>query len=180
MNFTSIPDLIRVKIFLLLPSDSLHKCRQVCRGWNNFILENIWNSNYGRKQLEDQLDRNWGATSEVLKYELSSEVFDSGFKHSDIFAAFGDHLVIGKQPYGDDFPAIVILNVITKDMWQVTMEKSVGLRCGMVGGFVVTWGGWVCNLIGTDACARVCWILALVTFSIWVPNSIAWQREGSG
>ena len=124
MNFMSIPDLVRVKIFLLLPSDSLHKCRQVCRGWNNFILDNIWNSNYGRKQLEDQLDRNWGATSEVLKYELSSEVFDSGFKHSDIFAAFGDHLVIGKQPYGDDFPAIVVINVITKDTWQVTMENE--------------------------------------------------------
>ena len=113
-----------MKIFLLLPSDSLHKCRQVCRGWNNFILDNIWKSNYGRKQLEDQLERNWGATSNVLKYELSTEVFDSGFKHSDIISAFGDYLVIAKHAHGDDFPATVVINAITKDMWQLTMENE--------------------------------------------------------
>ena len=127
MNFMAIPDLVRVKIFLLLPSDSLHRCRQVCPGWNKFIMENIWSSKYARKQLEHQLERNWGAGSDELKYEVSSEVFDTGVESCAMLTASGDYLVLRKLPH-EDFPNIVVANVVTKTTWQVTMEPKFDTR----------------------------------------------------
>ena len=123
MSFMSLPDLVRVKIFLLLPGESLHRCRQVCHRWNNFIVEKIWKSNFARKQLEEELERNWGAGSGDLKYDVSLEVYEPGLKHSDIMAATGDYLVI-KKFYPKDFPNVAVANVITKDLWQVTMEPK--------------------------------------------------------
>ena len=90
-------------------------------------MENIWSSKYARKQLEHQLERNWGAGSDELKYEVSSEVFDTGVESCEILTSSGDYLVLRKLPH-EDFPNIVVANVVTKTTWQVTMEPKFDTR----------------------------------------------------
>ena len=51
-GWSSLPPELKVKIFLYLQGGSLHSCRQVCREWNDFILENIWKSKDARKVME--------------------------------------------------------------------------------------------------------------------------------
>ena len=57
MNLLALPDLVTV--FLYLPGGTLHKCRQVCRGWNKFILNHIWSSQAVRQILKEKLETNW-------------------------------------------------------------------------------------------------------------------------
>ena len=124
MNILLLPDPSLVRgIFLLLPGGSLHSCRQVCKSWNNFIMENIWNSSFARKQLENRLEKNWKTNSFVE----SSEIIDVGVKTSRVIAASGDYIVIKS---GAEEPKVIVINVITKDKWifedvgQVTAENS--------------------------------------------------------
>ena len=124
MNILLLPDPSLVRgIFLLLPGGSLHSCRQVCKSWNNFIMENIWNSSFARKQLENQLEKNWKTNSFVE----TSEIIDVGVNTSRVIAASGDYIVIKS---GAEEPKVIVINVITKDKWifedvgDVTAENS--------------------------------------------------------
>ena len=75
MNVLGLPDLVVVDIFIQLPGKSLHRCRQVCKAWNIFILENIWNYKYARDILEKRLHKNW--TTIDPEDIVTEEVFDS-------------------------------------------------------------------------------------------------------
>ena len=46
-------------VFLMLDGVSLHRARQVCKDWNQFIVQQIWNSRVGRTSLETRLKQNW-------------------------------------------------------------------------------------------------------------------------
>lgn len=46
-------------IFFHLDGRSLHSCRQVSRGWNEFILRQVWGSNPGRRQMRTNLGLAW-------------------------------------------------------------------------------------------------------------------------
>ena len=52
-------DEILQKIFLLLCPASLHKSRQVCHQWNNFIVRRIWGCRFGRGEMEKKLQQRW-------------------------------------------------------------------------------------------------------------------------
>ena len=54
-----IPELARDKVYLYLDGKSLHSCRQVCKEWNSYIQENIWNCQANRRQQEKRLRGNW-------------------------------------------------------------------------------------------------------------------------
>ena len=71
------------------------------------------------------MERNWGAGSSELKCEVSTEVVDAGFglNHSELMIASGDLIVFQKLPH-DNFPNVVVANVITKETWRVTMEPN--------------------------------------------------------
>ena len=47
------------KIFLYLDPRSLHKSRQVCQQWNDFILSSVWGSKSGFNSLQRRLHYNW-------------------------------------------------------------------------------------------------------------------------
>ena len=74
MDLLALPEIITLQIFLELPGKSLHSCRQVSQGWNNFILKNIWESQHGRKIVEKRLENNWSISNP--KYEETEEHFD--------------------------------------------------------------------------------------------------------
>ena len=46
-------------IFFHLDGQSLHSCRQVSRGWNDFILSQVWRSEPGRRQMRRNLGLAW-------------------------------------------------------------------------------------------------------------------------
>ena len=55
-------DLIFEKIMMtvcLSSLESLHRCRQVCRTWNDMIMENIWGSPSKRNIIKRRIDGNW-------------------------------------------------------------------------------------------------------------------------
>ena len=50
---------IKQEIFLYLDFTSLHTARQVCKEWDKFIMEWIWCSSKGVKQMECKLASQW-------------------------------------------------------------------------------------------------------------------------
>eukprot|EP00088_Acartia_fossae_P058207 TRINITY_DN6805_c0_g1_i1.p1 TRINITY_DN6805_c0_g1~~TRINITY_DN6805_c0_g1_i1.p1 ORF type:complete len:403 (+),score=47.42 TRINITY_DN6805_c0_g1_i1:30-1238(+) len=89
----NVPDII-VKIFLYLTAGELHVCRQVCSVWNEFIINEIWQSRRCRNQLKNRLHRNW-LNLEFKKSEQSlSEIYNqSGIK------ILNGHLLLHPQVY---------------------------------------------------------------------------------
>ena len=59
MILSKLPKELSQLVFLMLDGASLHRARQVCRDWNQFIVREIWNSRVGRKSLEARLKLNW-------------------------------------------------------------------------------------------------------------------------
>ena len=59
MDIWSLPELIRIEIFLNLDGESLHACRQVSHRWNKGILEELWGTQLGRKKLHNKLKTRW-------------------------------------------------------------------------------------------------------------------------
>ena len=39
--------------------DDLHRCRQVCRQWNQQILGHIWGSKSGKRIMKEKIERSW-------------------------------------------------------------------------------------------------------------------------
>ena len=40
--------------------ESLHRCRQVCRTWNEMILRQIWESQSKKMIMKAKIEKNWG------------------------------------------------------------------------------------------------------------------------
>ena len=59
MTLLKLPKELWQKIFLMVDGVSLHKARQVCKDWNELIVEQIWNTRVGRTSLETRLKHNW-------------------------------------------------------------------------------------------------------------------------
>ena len=59
MILLKLPKELWQKIFLMVDGVSLHKARQVCKDWNELIVEQIWNTRVGRTSLETRLKHNW-------------------------------------------------------------------------------------------------------------------------
>ena len=39
--------------------ESLHRCRQVCKTWNEMILRDIWESQSKKKIMKERVDKIW-------------------------------------------------------------------------------------------------------------------------
>ena len=90
----------------------MHSCRQFCSAWNNFILENIWSSQYAKNSLEKQLTRNW--------FEIDSE--DVETEEVFHFALAENFFVVESKNSDDDmkhYRNLVVQNITTKDVWRI-------------------------------------------------------------
>ena len=114
-----LPRSIVIEIFGQLSGGSLHKCRQVCHEWNNFILENVWGSRYGRKMIERRLEQN--KSVEDLKFEKTEQILDIGVNNLEIRAGHEDQFVFicpdsfNRKKYVD----LIVYNIKTEDTWKV-------------------------------------------------------------
>ena len=132
MKFICLPELALVKIFLYVPGGSLHRCRQVCKAWNDFIIKNIWSSIYSRNQLEDRLDSNWGNGVGDVKFALLSKTIDTSFNHLTgpviVVAASESYVVIGPGPpaLGRTTKELAVMNIDTEELWQLDESTLFG------------------------------------------------------
>ena len=63
MAWVSIPELIFSDIMMIVGLEnleSLHRCRQVCKTWNEMILRDIWESQNKKRIMRERVQRNWG------------------------------------------------------------------------------------------------------------------------
>ena len=58
MTWVTLPELILSDIMMMIgleSLESLHRCRQVCKTWNEMILRDIWESQSKKKILKKGL-----------------------------------------------------------------------------------------------------------------------------
>ena len=58
-----LPDLVFNDLMIMVglqSLESLHRCRQVCKTWNDKIMSNIWENQIRIKVLKVQIEKNWG------------------------------------------------------------------------------------------------------------------------
>ena len=63
MPWRTSPDLIFCEIMMKVGFDSieaLHRCRQVCRIWNEIILRQIWENKSRRRIMKLWIEKKWG------------------------------------------------------------------------------------------------------------------------
>ena len=71
---TLIPDLIFSDIMMMFGLESLnslHRCRQVCKTWNEKILRDIWENQRRKKIMKIRIEKNWGPGMFPTDEELS-------------------------------------------------------------------------------------------------------------
>ena len=62
MDLVSLPELIFSDIMIMVglkSLESLHRCRQVCRTWNEMILRDIWANQSRKKIMKMMIEKNW-------------------------------------------------------------------------------------------------------------------------
>ena len=77
-------------VFLCLDPASLKNCRCVCKQWNGFIKESIWNSRLGRARLREKLRLCWRKSSfRVSEFGINASAGISWIGCDQTFAYFG-------------------------------------------------------------------------------------------
>ena len=91
-QWQNLPDVLFSDIMMIVgleSLDDLHRCRQVCRNWNEKIKQNIWDNRQKRFKLDEKLKKCW--KEGTPKYSKSSKSYKSSVK---IEAAVGDYLAL--------------------------------------------------------------------------------------
>ena len=74
MTWLALPETIFSDIMLMVGLDSLsrlHRCRQVCKTWNELIARVIWDSGNKKMILRERIQRNWGPGMLPSEEEIS-------------------------------------------------------------------------------------------------------------
>ena len=63
MAWLKLPEMIFSDIMMMVgleSLESLHRCRQVCKTWNEKILRDIWENQSKKKIMKERIERSWG------------------------------------------------------------------------------------------------------------------------
>ena len=74
MTWGTLPELIFSDIMMMVglqSLESLHRCRQVCKTWNEMIARVIWDSGNKKMILRERIQRNWGPGMLPSEEEIS-------------------------------------------------------------------------------------------------------------
>ena len=69
-----LPDLIFSDIMIIVgleSLESLHRCRQVCKTWNERIIRDIWENQSKKKIMKIRIEKNWGPDMFPTDEEIS-------------------------------------------------------------------------------------------------------------
>ena len=70
-----LPILVKEELFMQLPGGNLHKCRQVCKAWNQFI-KYLWTQKKAKDFFSMHLDSNWRFPlyrNALMKYKMNMD-----------------------------------------------------------------------------------------------------------
>ena len=63
MTWVKLPRLILSDVMMMVgleSLESLHRCRQVCKTWNEMILRDIWENPSKKRIMKERIERSWG------------------------------------------------------------------------------------------------------------------------
>ena len=63
VDWTTLPELVFSDIMMMIglrSLEGLHRCRQVCKMWNEMILRNIWESQSNKNIMKERIERSRG------------------------------------------------------------------------------------------------------------------------
>ena len=75
-----LPDLALADVMLMVGLDSLeslHRCRQVCRTWNEKIMNNIWGNKRNKKIIKAKIEKSWGPWMHPSMFSKRIRIFPS-------------------------------------------------------------------------------------------------------
>ena len=123
VTFGQLPDLAKIKIFGSLSGGALFSSRLVCREWNKYTLENIWQSKQARKMLKNTLANNW---QDPMSYRIEQEFVDMkpcGNGSHALLAACGEfHFVIGYETSSD----LIVVNMFDYSIYRIETNLKPG------------------------------------------------------
>ena len=64
MTWAVLPELVFSDIMMMVGLDSLeslHRCRQVCKTWNEMILRDIWERQNKKRIMKERIEKTWGS-----------------------------------------------------------------------------------------------------------------------
>ena len=85
MAWTTLPELIFSDIMMMVglkSLESLHRCRQVCKTWNEMILRDIWESQSKKKIIKERVDKIWAPNMSSIKDTSSLFPSDEEVSHA--------------------------------------------------------------------------------------------------
>ena len=98
MAFNKLPALIFSDIMMMVGLESLnglHRCRQVCKTWNELILRVIWENKSRKQIMKERIERSWGPDILPTDEEISHAKWlgDNGlfFNFTNITSFFFDY-----------------------------------------------------------------------------------------
>ena len=63
MTWAVLPELVFSNIMMMVglnSLESLHRCRQVCKTWNEKILRDIWERQNKKRIMIERIEKTWG------------------------------------------------------------------------------------------------------------------------
>ena len=131
-NLPTLPDLPLVDIFTMLDFASLHKCRQVCKHWNQIILSNIWGRKKNREIMEQKFRRYW----DTGPTQINSSSRSLGFKPQFI-AVSGDTIAVTENLGEKESTFLKILcSKEPDDEWSLPIDGNI-LKCTLSKNLIV-------------------------------------------
>ena len=74
MAWLTLPELIFSDIMIMVGLESLnglHRCRQVCKTWNELIIRVIWENKSKKQIMRERIERSWGPEMLPSNEEIS-------------------------------------------------------------------------------------------------------------
>ena len=68
-DWLMLPDIIFTEVMMkivLESFESLHRCRQVCKSWNEMIMTNIWESSSKKEIIKTSIEKIWDPATRSL------------------------------------------------------------------------------------------------------------------
>lgn len=117
LDVLMLPDLAKEKIFTYLEGRSLHAARRVCKSWNTYIIDGIWNQKTNRNELERTMEANWRKPD----YHFAQEWIDAPYFFPGYVVASSSELVAIRTYLNIrlQFSRIAIYNVVNNNFFEI-------------------------------------------------------------
>ena len=119
MNILSLPNEIIQLIFLELDGQTLHKCRQINKLYNEKIKQLIWNDKPAYDKLQTRILYN----KKNAKFTKTSKNVSIPFQFPDIIATSKDSFLVYESLYG--YNKFAHYNIQNEELWIIEENREI-------------------------------------------------------